>query len=202
MIDLAEQAFEIVALTPGRAEAWLRFFDHDAFADHPAWQFCYCQFLQVDHRVVVWRERSATTNRDAAALRIGEGGQQGWLAMAQGRVVGWCNAAPRDNFAALDDEPDADSARIGRIACFVVAPAWRRRGIARALLDAACDGFRSAGLAWAEALALAGEGSAAQNHFGPLAMFLAAGFKVHRPADADGDRLTLRRRLDTGADTA
>jgi GNAT superfamily N-acetyltransferase len=189
--------FRVAPLTPARRDAWLRFFDHDAFADNPRWQSCYCMYPHVDHRVVVWPDRDAATNRSAACQRINRDTFGGWLALgADGQVIGWCNAAPRDRFEFLADDPVADSATIGRIACFVVAPAWRRCGVARALLDAACAGFRSAGLAQAEGLASKRKGSAAHDHFGPLAMYLAAGFTVAAgTGDASADRVTLRKSL-------
>jgi GNAT superfamily N-acetyltransferase len=189
--------FRVAPLTPARRDAWLRFFDHDAFADNPRWQSCYCMYPHVDHRVVVWPDRDAAINRSAACQRIARDTFGGWLALAaDGQVVGWCNAARRDRLEFLADDPVADSATIGRIACFVVAPAWRRHGVARALLDAACEGFRSAGLMQAEGLASKRQGSAAHLHFGPLAMYLAAGFTVAtRPDDSDDGRVTLRKSL-------
>jgi GNAT superfamily N-acetyltransferase len=189
--------FQVAPLTPARRDAWLRFFDHDAFADNPRWQSCYCMYPHVDHRVVVWPDRDAATNRSAACARLDHDTFDGWLALAaDDQVVGWCNAARRDRLEFLADDPVADSATIGRIACFVVAPAWRRRGVARTLLDAACEGFRGAGLMQVEGLASMRQGSAAHHHFGPMAMYLAAGFfVVAGTGDADDGRVTLRRSL-------
>jgi GNAT superfamily N-acetyltransferase len=69
--------------------------------------------------------------------------------------------------------------------CFLVAPNARGQGIAKALLDAASDGLRAQGLKRLEANPRTGEVSPAQNHYGPLNMYLAAGFSVHR-TDPDG----------------
>jgi len=74
-----------------------------------------------------------------------------------------------------------------------VAKPHRRSGVAKALLHAACAGLKAEGLTIAEALPLADASSDAQNHFGPLSMYLAAGFKVHR-TDGEG-RAYVRRRL-------
>ena len=76
-------------------------------------------------------------------------------------------------------DPDAD--RLGQITCFVVAPAHRRSGVARALLDAACEGLRAQGLAIAEAAPKPGLEGDAENHFGPMSLFVAAGFEQHAP---------------------
>jgi len=180
-------------LEPALLPDFLAFFDGDAFADNPKWRSCYCQYLHVDHRQLRWAERTERLNRDAACTRIPAGQMQGWLAYHEGRVVGWCSAAPRPLYEALADEPDPDAARIGTIGCFVVAQPRRRRGVARALLDAACAGFRDQGLAWAEAMPHENAQGDAQNHHGPLALYLGAGFQVHR-RDADG-RVIVRRPL-------
>ena len=90
-------------------------------------------------------------------------------------------------------KPDPDASRIGQIACFVIAKPHRRSGVATSLLHAACAGLRAQRLEIAEAMPAAEASTDAQNHFGPLRMYLAAGFHVHR-TDADG-RVHVRRRL-------
>ncbi len=60
-----------------------------------------------------------------------------------------------------------DLERVGAIVCFVVAQPHRRQGIARRLLDAACEGFRRQGLAVAEAYPRKGSTSDAVNYKGP-----------------------------------
>ncbi len=188
-----EPGFVLRPLEPSRQADFAAFFAGDAFADNPKWRFCWCQFMHVDHGQVVWRDRTEAQNRAAAAERIASGRMQGWLAYREGRVVGWCNAAPRPLFEALADEPDPEADRIGAIACFVVAKSERRQGVARALLAAACDGFRARGLALAEGIAFENATGEAENHHGPLALYLAAGFAVARRFE-DG-RVLVRRPL-------
>lgn len=180
-------------LTPARLPDLLRFFDGPAFADNPRWASCYCQCFYEDHRVVKWSERTAAQNRALAGERTAVGAMQGHLAYLGGEPVGWCNAAPRTLLHALDDEPVPDAAEVGAIVCFLVAPDHRGRGIARQLLGAACDALRGQGLRTVEAYPRSGPASAAENHFGPLAMYLAAGFTLHRD-DGDGS-VVVRRAL-------
>ena len=61
--------------------------------------------------------------------------------------------------------------------------AVRGQGVATALLHAACDGLRAQGLTIVEANPRTGTNSASANHYGPLAMYLAAGFVVDRESD-------------------
>lgn len=182
---------DIHPLTPQRLPDFLQFFEGAAFADNPKWKSCYCQFLYVDHQQVQWAQRTAQENRSAACSRIGQGRMQGLLAYRDGQVVGWCNAAPRRLMDAFADEPDPDAEHLGQITCFVVAREHRRSGVATALLDAACDSLRAQGLRIAEAAPKPGITGDAENHFGPMSLFLAAGFQVHRPG-AHGSVLVRR----------
>jgi ribosomal protein S18 acetylase RimI-like enzyme len=118
---------------------------------------------------------------------------QGYLAYSDGSPVGWCNAAPRHLLHALDDEPTPDAEHVGAIICFLVEPSQRGHGIARALLDAACNGLRQQGLRIAEGNPRVDTSSSAENHFGPLGLYLSAGFTVHREDD-DGS-VYVRRHL-------
>jgi GNAT superfamily N-acetyltransferase len=110
---------------------------------------------------------------------------QGLLAYREGQVVGWCNAAPRELLHALDAEPMAHPEQVGTILCFLVAPSARGRGVATALLQAACRHLAEQGLLMVEANPRPSAKGAADNHFGTLGMYLAAGFTVRR-TDDDG----------------
>ena len=184
-------ALEIHRLTPARRDEFLGFFDHDAFADNPRWRHCYCHWLHADHEAVDWPRTTAEDNRAASSRMIDRGEMTGLLAYRDGRVIGWCNAAPFHAYAALADLAEPDAAEVGAIVCFVVAQAARGQGVARALLEAACDALRDAGMTVAMAKPLRSAAGLAANHFGPLAMYLAAGFAIHRET-ADGDVFVRR----------
>jgi ribosomal protein S18 acetylase RimI-like enzyme len=186
-------ALTIRPLSPALKDDFLRYFEGAAFSDNPQWKSCYCQFLYVDHAKVRWSERSADENRSSACERIACARMQGLLAYHGDEVVGWCNAAPRTMLDSFADEPDPDAERLGQITCFVVASAHRRQGVARALLDAACRMLRDQGLSIAEANPSRSASSDADNHFGPLSLYLSAGFHVHRERD-DGI-VVVRRSL-------
>jgi ribosomal protein S18 acetylase RimI-like enzyme len=174
---------EIRALTPERLADFLGYFEGEAFADNPKWKSCCCQFLYVDHSKVTWMERTAEENRSAACARIGGSTMQGYLAYRAGKVVGWCNAAPRTMMDAFADEPDPDAGSLGQITCFVVAREHRRTGVARALLDAACEGLKAQGLTIAEASPKPEVAGDAENHYGPYSLFISAGFTLHRKGE-------------------
>jgi GNAT superfamily N-acetyltransferase len=186
-------SIEVRPLAPQRRADFLAFFDREAFADNPRWQSCYCQYLYTDHRRVDWHACSAQQNRAAACERIEAARMPGLLAYRDGRVVGWCNAAPLTMLPAYADDHADDGAQIGQIGCFVVAPGARRQGVARALLNGALDAFRAQGLRIAQGFPQRDARSDEQQHLGPLSLFVAAGFHVHRERD-DGT-IVVRREL-------
>jgi GNAT superfamily N-acetyltransferase len=188
-------SISIKPLSPELQQEFLRFFDGTAFSDNPKWSSCYCQCFYEDHSVVKWSARTAQQNRALACERIAGRAMQGYLAFSEGQPVGWCNAAPRNLLRALDDEPTPDAEQVGAIICFLVEPSHRGRGVARHLLEAACDGLRAQGLRIAEANPRADSAAetAAENHFGPLRLYLSAGFTIRRE-DEDGS-LYVRRAL-------
>jgi len=190
---LSQAIVEVRAVSPELLADFLRFFDGTAFSDNPKWSSCYCQCFYEDHSVMKWAERTASQNRAMACERIQGGVMQGYLAYIDGSPVGWCNAAPRTLLHALDDEPTPEAEQVGAIVCFLVEPSHRGRGVARHLLEAACEGLRSQGLRIVEGNPRTEASSSAENHFGPLSLYLSAGFTVHR-TDDDGS-VYVRRTL-------
>ena len=187
-------------LSPELQQDFLRFFEGSAFSDNPKWSSCYCQCFYEDHTVVKWSERTAPQNRALACERIQNRQMQGYLGYVDGNPIGWCNAAPRNLLHSLDSEPKPNSQHVGTILCFLVEPSHRGQGIARVLLEAACNGLREQGMHVAEANPRITPTSAAENHFGPLKMYLSAGFAVHRE-DNDGS-VWVRRSLLRAAESA
>jgi GNAT superfamily N-acetyltransferase len=177
-------------LAPEILADYLTFFDRDAFTDNPHWASCYCYFNHFPHPLGNWEQRTAAENRQGASELIRAGRMRGYLAYLDGQVVAWCNAAPRAWMTTLDDDPQA--AEIGAIVCFIVAKAYRGKGIARRLLEAACDGFRSQGMRIAEAYPRRQAHGEASNYHGPLGMYLAAGFE---PYHEEEGIVTVRKRL-------
>ncbi len=131
-----------------------------------------------------------------------EGGRAlGAAHRAHGSVVGWMHAAPRHKlphcfermkFAPPSVEVAAHEAAV--IVCFVIAPAWRRRGVASALLDFALADFAARGIAVVDAFPFkAGDGTSPADHYhGPAALFASRGFV---PIADHPDLTAVRRRL-------
>lgn len=179
---------EIRPLTPEGLADYLAFFDRDAFVDgNEDWAGCYCYFYHTPaDSAEAWRADCASgANRAGVAALIGAGKMSGYLAYDATRVVGWCHAAPRSTLPNLPHvlgiSMDPDEA-VGSIVCFNIAGPYRRQGLARRLLAAACDGFARQGLRVVEAYP-ARRSADARHYHGPLAIYEEAGFIRVRELD-------------------
>jgi len=181
-------------LAPDLLGDYLQFFDREAFTDNPRWASCYCFFNHAPHDTEDWETRTAEQNRAAVTARIQAGQMHGFLAYADGRAVGWCNAGPKELYSTLDPDPPGDE-RVGAIVCFVIAPPYRGQGVATALLGAVCASLAEQGLTVVEAYPRQEWKNPAADHHGPRAMYEKAGFVPFRE---EGGALVMRRQLEKG----
>jgi GNAT superfamily N-acetyltransferase len=151
-------------LSPELTADYLDFFNNRAFTDNPPWGGCYCLMWQMT------KEESKTRVDDRAAMlgggddnfmralqetvrwQIDSGRLQGYLAYVDGVSIGWCNANDKSNFPA-DNMVGAKlyapaEKREKAVICFEIAPEYRRKGVATALLnrvvaDAKAEGYKA-----------------------------------------------------------
>jgi ribosomal protein S18 acetylase RimI-like enzyme len=176
----------IEALTPERRDELLTFLGEDGFVDNPDWADCYCQWPFEepgegeggDDDIPEGFDVGAY-NRALACKRIDERTMRGFLALREGRIIGWCAAGPRERYTQLGEILHDGTPSVGSVMCFVVAPEVRNQGIGPALLDAAIEGFRAEGLKIAEAYPRRDAESESMKFHGSLGMYLAAGFAIH-----------------------
>jgi GNAT superfamily N-acetyltransferase len=143
--------------------------------------WCWC----VAWWVPTWEGWGARAAEDNAALRerlCDAGEYDGLLAYAGDLPVGWCQLGPRDRLAKLVDQLALDvDASAWAVTCFLVAPTWRRRGVATALLAEAIAVARAAGASRLEGYPRTG-GTVADGEAwtGSEAVFTGAGFVLAR----------------------
>ena len=203
MIRGMDAAITVDRLSPATRDDYLAFFDHEsgpAFADNPEWSTCYCQFYRIA-RALDWKSFGGEHNRTAARASIACGEAEGYLARADGAMVGWLHAAPRHKlphaFERLKVEPppiDVPVHDAAVIVCFVIAPAWRRKGVASALLDGALEDLRARGVALVDAFPFkSGDSVSPADHYhGPMPLFASRGFE---PIGENDDVVVMRKRL-------
>ncbi len=179
-------AIRVADLGPEHVDDVLRFFDHNAFADNPAWASCYCMAHHVTESE--WNERTWQRNRDDLAARINAGTTTGTLAYVDDNLAGWCNASVRSELPDYANG-EADDA-VGVVGCFVIAPPYRRHSLARELLDAALDQFRRRGIRVAEGYPATEVTTSAVAYRGTIPLYESAGFELVKR----GPRTSVLRR--------
>lgn len=163
---------EIKALTPELENDYFDFFDNRAFSDDSPYYPCYCNAFNMSKEQIAEEifEKSKEYGgekddlkralRECAVKMVRAGRIRGYLAFADGKAVGWCNANDRlsyfrvgefDTDDIILDEAPENSLRHGQIksvVCFEIAPDYRGKGIATKLLERVCadalaDGYEA-----------------------------------------------------------
>ena len=187
---------EVHPVTEDRIADWLAFFDHDAFVGMPEWAACYCLEPHVarpgpaggDEDPPPW-----THNRQTMVDRLRSGASFGYLAYVDGRPAGWVNASRRADYTLFGPGPGgepSDGDVVG-VACFIIAPPYRRHGLASALFDRVLADAAGRGARWVEGYPFNEEREGDAGNFrGPRSMYDERGFvAVER-----GERHTVMRR--------
>ena len=133
----------IKPLSPELSADYFDFFENRAFTDDSPYR-CYCQVFQMSkaqHQAALGHamQDPGRVSREIAEQQIAQGALRGYLAYVDGKSIGWCNANDRANYPA---EPCHDvpfhvpaEAKEKAVVCFEIAPEYRGKGVATALLD-------------------------------------------------------------------
>jgi len=167
----------IKPLSENTLRDFLDFFDNMDFPDHPDWKKCYCYSYHFTGTAEEWEEEGK--NRAAAIDLIRKNHMRGYLAYDEARPIGWCNVNDRQNYEGLKQSiniRDDVEGRVGAIVCFVVNPAYRRRGVAAQMLERICADYLEAGYACLEAYPGKNITNDEENYHGPEALYFKSGF--------------------------
>lgn len=99
---------------------------------------CWCMVWRLPRSQ--WTRQRGEGNRRALGRLVTAGPPPGLLAYQGTRPVGWCAIAPREAYPALERSrilARVDEQPVWSISCLFVARDARRRGVSRALIDAA-----------------------------------------------------------------
>lgn len=184
-------AFTIRPLTPALWPAL-----EDLFGPNGAVSGCWCMY---------WRLGSAYAGRPRAKNKADfrkrvAGGRPapGLLAFAKTEggdkiAVGWCQVTPRRELTWMEEKSRLkhdDGLDVWSVSCFYIRRGWRRKGVMRALLNAAIETARKAGAPALEAYPLDPSKTPSASYTGYTTSFHRAGFKtVSKPTPS---RETMR----------
>lgn len=180
---------QVYKLSRDMADAYISYFDNRAFSDGNPQKGCYCVWhhwteKHEHERSLLPETERPFCKRDYAKELIQKGILNGFVAVHEGEIVGFCNADEKNSYFRLsrDNAPnsyigvDAND-RILSVVCFTVAPDMRRQGIAKALLDYACKYAKENGYDYVEGYPPLGEFTI-HDHGGSVSMYESRGFEI------------------------
>jgi len=189
---------EIHKLTPERAEEYANFFDETPHNDEFK-RKCYCvSWCSDSAKGKSWPDKTAE-RRAVAIARVKNGHIRGYLAYHDNQIIGWCNANTKsDCQKAIQHMRDmrapvevcTDDDKIKFIFCFVIAPDYRRKGVASQLLEYICDDAKADGYSFVEVFTT--KEFANDGFRGIFEMYERHGFYVHTEQDG---KVLMRRTL-------
>jgi GNAT superfamily N-acetyltransferase len=192
---------EIKPLTPDLAADYFDFFENRAFTDDSPYR-CYCQIYQMSkeqYAVACANVEGADPGyaaRQVAELQIATGVLRGCLAYANGVSIGWCNANDKANFPI--EAPVGESfyapaeKREKAVVCFEIAPEYRGKGVATALLNRVVADAKTEGYIAVEGFPVARDEQYEWDCTGPMRLYEKVGFVEVAQHDA---RIVMRKEL-------
>jgi GNAT superfamily N-acetyltransferase len=194
---------EIKPLTLDLTPDYLDFFDNRAFSDNNPNGPCYCNAPIMDTASIRQMESEFGNDckgvlRRYAVKQLAEERIHGYLAFDGNTSIGWCNAGNMDTYLINDFQFIPDFARqttCGKtmsVVCFAIAPEYRGKGVASALLERVIADARTEGYAAVEGYAHEEKDCVYYDFKGPIHLYEKAGFVEAARID---DRVVMRKKL-------
>lgn len=177
----------IQPLTPELSGDYFDFFENRAFTDNSPYR-CYCQIFQMsraqytsayDH---VAGADLGSASRKIAEQQIAAGILRGYLAFVDDISIGWCNVNdkanfPADSFNGAYDHFHAPAERREKaVVCFEIAPEFRGKGVATALLRQAVVDAKAEGYTAMEGFPVVRDERYEWDYSGPIRLYEKEGF--------------------------
>ena len=163
---------------------YLDFFDHRAFTDDNPNGPCYCtspnqKEEEIQQMVSEFKTSGVKeTLRKFAVEMLDQNKIRGYLAYDGEMAVGWCNAANMETYLGFVPAFARQNAcgKTISIVCFEIAPEYRGKGIASALINRVCDDAKSGGYVAVEGYAALSDEWNDFDYQGPVRLYQKAGF--------------------------
>jgi ribosomal protein S18 acetylase RimI-like enzyme len=179
-----DPTFSSTALTESLVPALGELFDR-------AGSGCFCSYFHFEGDKNAWQARLAfepEANRQELAERARRTTLSGVVAtLPTGAVIGWMKLEPATGLSKLYAQRpyralpsfDGDRSAVYCVGCFLVDPAYRRRGVARSLLRTGLELAKQRGGRAVEAFPRRADGVRDEELFtGPLTLFTSEGFGI------------------------
>lgn len=127
-----------------------------------------------------WTYPEQALRNYAMVERLRGGATFGYLAYVDGRPAGWVNASLRSDYGLYRsvDPAGPDPRSVIGVSCFVIAPPFRRHGLASTLLDRVITDASACGPSWIEGYPHNEPEESDARHFrGPRSLYDARGFQ-------------------------
>ncbi len=194
----------IKPLTPDLADDYFDFFENRAFTDDSPYR-CYCQVFQMtkeqyqaayDNPEV--QQNPGPASRKVAEQQIADGVLQGYLAFVDGKSIGWCNANDRANYPAKPYYDDVlfhapVEMKEKAVVCFEIAPNYRGKGVATALLQQVITDAKAEGYVAVVGFPVMRDERFEWDNQGPVRLYEKAGFSI--VSEKDG-KAVMRKELE------
>ena len=129
---------------PVTNERWNDF--EKLFGEKGACAGCWCMYWRLKQSDL--DAKKGNGNKRAMKKIIGSGKIPGILAYSEGKPIGWCSVAPREDFSRLGNSrilKPVDEKSVWSVVCFFIHKAHRKMGLSIALLNAAKKFVKSSG---------------------------------------------------------
>jgi GNAT superfamily N-acetyltransferase len=191
----------IKPLTAELAAAYFDFFENRAFTDDSPYR-CYCQMYQMTREQAkaafdnVDGTEIGYVSRKVAERQIESGILRGYLAFSGGVAIGWCNAADKANFPIESCTGERFYAppekREKAVVCFEIAPEFRGKGVATALLQRVVADAKAEDYVAVEGFPVVRDERYEWDCAGPVRLYEKAGFSK---VSEQGERAVMRKDL-------
>jgi GNAT superfamily N-acetyltransferase len=139
-----------LAFQPVSPERWNDLVE--LFGPHGAYGGCWCMWWRIKRSE--FDRNHGQGNRRALKRIVDSGTVPGILAYLEGKPIGWCSVAPREQLPVLDRSPvlkRLDDRAVWSIVCFFVARPFRCQGLSSLLIRGAIEYARQKGATIVEA---------------------------------------------------
>jgi GNAT superfamily N-acetyltransferase len=171
----ANSKLEFHPLTP---ERWHDF--ESLFGERGACGGCWCMWPRLARSQ--YETQKGARNKRAMKKLVDGGRTPGIIAYRDGRPIGWCSVAPREEFLRLERSrilKPVDGQPVWSVVCFFIAKEHRGGGLSASLLKVAIDFVRERGGRVVEGYPVEPQKKQADAFMwtGPASAFVKAGFK-------------------------